>query len=58
MGTLTELYLKYDRSFRLKDLPQIVSNTAILSNELQQNSLTNFLQDAVSKALEEELSIL
>ena len=58
MGTLTELYLKSDRSFRLKDLPQIVSNTAILSNELQQTSLTNFLQDAVSKALKKELSIL
>jgi hypothetical protein len=58
MGTLTELYLKSDRSFRLKDLPQIVSNTAILSNELQQISLTNFLQGAVSKALKKELSIL
>lgn len=58
MGTLTELYLKSDRSFRLKDLPQIVSNTAILSNELQQTGLTNFLQDAVSKALKKELSIL
>ena len=37
------------------DLPQIVSNTAELSMELNQVQLANFLQDNVSQALEKEL---
>ena len=35
MGTLTELYIFSKRAFRMKDLPQIVSNTALLSKELK-----------------------
>ena len=55
MGTLTELHLKLKRSFRMQDLPQIVSNTAILAQELNQVSLTNFLRDNVLQTLEKEL---
>ena len=55
MGTLTDLYLKLNRAFRMKDLPQIVSNTAVLSMELNQVSLSNFLQDNVAQTLEKKL---
>tara|TARA_Y100001954_G_scaffold222296_1_gene259407 strand:- start:8076 stop:9050 length:975 start_codon:yes stop_codon:yes gene_type:complete len=55
MGTLTELHINLKRSFRMNDLPQIVSNTAELSMELNQVQLANFLQDNVSQALEKEL---
>ena len=55
MGTLTELYLRLNRSFRMHDLPQIVINTAIISQELNQVSLTNFLNDNVLQTLEDKL---
>ena len=55
MGTLTDLYINFGRSFRMKDLPQIVSNTADLSMELNQVKLANFLRDGVSQSLEKEL---
>ena len=58
MGTLTELYLKLNRSFRMRDLPQIVSNTAIISMELNQVSLANFLNNNVLQALENKLANL
>ena len=58
MGTLTELYLKFNRSFRMKDLPQIASNTAILSSELGQTGLTKFLRDNVLQTLEKKLAVL
>ena len=55
MGTLTELYLRLNRSFRMHDLPQIVINTAMISQELNQVSLTNFLNDNVLQTLEDKL---
>ena len=55
MGTLTELYLRLNRSFRMHDLPQIVMNTAVISRELNQESLTNFLNDNVLQILEDKL---
>ena len=55
MGTLTELYINFNRSFRMNDLPQIVSNTALLSKELNQEKLANFLLEDVSENLEKEL---
>ena len=58
MGTLTELYLRLNRSFRMRDLPQIVSNTAIISMELNQVSLANFLNNNVLQALENKLANL
>ena len=58
MGTLSELYLKSNRSFRLKDLSQIISNTAKLSDELDQTNLSNFLQEDVSRSLKKELATL
>ena len=58
MGTLTALYLRLNRSFRMNDLPQIVLNTAIISKELNQLSLANFLNDNVSQALEDKLTNL
>jgi len=58
MGTLTALYLQLNRSFRMNDLPQIVLNTAIISKELNQLSLANFLNDNVSQALEDKLTNL
>jgi len=58
MGTLTELYLRLNRSFRMHDLPQIVMNTAIISRELNQVSLANFLNDNVSQTLETKLANL
>ena len=58
MGTLTALYLRLNRSFRMNDLPQIVLNTAIISKELNQLSLANFLNDNVSQALEDKLTFL
>ena len=56
MGTLTELYLKLNRSFRMHDLPQIVSNTAKISMELNQVSLANFLNNNVLQTLETKLA--
>lgn len=56
MGTLTELYLKLNRSFRMHDLPQIVSNTAKISMELNQVSLANFLNNNVVQTLENKLA--
>ena len=58
MGTLTELYLRLNRSFRMHDLPQIVMNTATISQELNQLSLTNFLNHNVSQTLEDKLANL
>ncbi len=58
MGTLTELYLRFNRPFRMKDLPQIVSNTAIISSELGETDLTQFLRDNVSQNLEMKLAAL
>jgi len=58
MGTLTELYLKFNRPFRMKDLPQIASNTAILSSELGEIGLTQFLRDNVLQTLEKKLPVL
>ena len=58
MGTLTALYLRFNRSFRMNDLPQIALNTAIISKELNQLSLANFLNDNVSQALEDKLTYL
>ncbi|MEL0018099.1 MAG: phosphotransferase [Gammaproteobacteria bacterium] len=58
MGTLTALYLQFNRSFRMNDLPQIALNTAIISKELNQLSLANFLNDNVSQALEDKLTYL
>ena len=55
MGTLTELYIFSKRAFRMRDLPQIVSNTALLSKELNQVKLANFLLDDVSQTLDKEL---
>ena len=55
MGTLTELYIFSQRAFRMNDLPQIVSNTALLSKELNQVKLANFLLEDVSQTLEREL---
>ena len=55
MGTLTELYIFSQRAFRMNDLPQIVSNTALLSKELNQVKLANFLLDDVSQTLDKEL---
>jgi len=55
MGTLTELYVNFKRSFRMNDLPQIVSNTALLSKELNLVQLANFLLEDVSENLEKEL---
>ena len=43
------------RAFRMNDLPQIVSNTALLSKELNQVKLANFLLEDVSQTLEREL---
>ena len=39
----------------MNDLPQIVSNTALLSKELNQVKLANFLLEDVSENLEKEL---
>jgi len=58
MGTLTALYLRLNRSFRMDDLPQIVMNTAIISKELNQVSLANFLIENVSQTLEDKLANL
>ena len=58
MGTLTELYLRFNRSFRMHDLPQIVINTAVISQELNQASLSNFLNDSVMQKLEAKLANL
>tara|TARA_Y100001936_G_scaffold25472_1_gene23451 strand:- start:340 stop:1314 length:975 start_codon:yes stop_codon:yes gene_type:complete len=58
MGTLTELYLRFNRSFRMHDLPQIVINTAVISQELNQASLSNFLNDSIMQTLEAKLANL
>ena len=58
MGTLTELYLRLNRSFRMHDLRQIVINTAVISQELNQASLSNFLNDSVMQTLEAKLANL
>ena len=58
MGTLTELYLRLNRSFRMHDLPQIVMNTATISRELSQVNLANFLEDNVLQTLESKLETL
>ena len=58
MGTLTELYLRLNRSFRMHDLRQIVINTAVISQELNQESLSNFLNDSVMQTLEAKLANL
>ena len=42
----------------MNDLPQIVLNTAIISKELNQLSLANFLNDNVLQALEDKLTNL
>ena len=39
----------------MNDLPQIVSNTALLSKELNLVQLANFLLEDVSENLEKEL---
>ena len=39
----------------MNDLPQIVSNTVLLSMELNQVKLANFLLEDVSENLEKEL---
>ena len=58
MGTLTNLYLRFDRSFRMQDLPQIVSNTITLSLELEQRHLSSFLKDIVLPKLKKKMSLL
>lgn len=58
MGTLTNLYLRFDRSFRMQDLPQIVSNTITLSLELEQRHLSSFLKDVVLPKLKKKMSLL
>ena len=58
MGTLTELYLRFNRSFRMHDLRQIVINTAVISQELNQASLSNFLNDSIMQTLEAKLANL
>ncbi len=58
MGTLADLYLRFNRPFRMKDLPQIVSNTAILSSELGETSLAQFLRGNVLQILEKKLAVL
>jgi aminoglycoside/choline kinase family phosphotransferase len=55
MGTLTQLYLKFNRSFRMRDLPQIVLNTATISTALNQDMLSNFLLNDVMQILERKL---
>jgi hypothetical protein len=39
----------------MNDLPQIVMNTVVISRELNQESLTNFLNDNVLQILEDKL---
>jgi aminoglycoside/choline kinase family phosphotransferase len=56
MGTLTNLYLRFNRPFRMKDLPQILANTITLSSALNQEALTAFLEDLVSPMLVKKLS--
>ena len=58
MGTLTNLYLRFDRPFRLKDLPQILENTITLSSALSQKPLAAFLQDKVAPELHKRLGSL
>ena len=58
MGTLTSLYLRSNRSYRLKDLPQIAKNTAIVSNYLDLPELNTYLTDAVIPSLKIKLSQL
>jgi hypothetical protein len=58
MGTLTNLYLRFDRTFRLKDLPQILANTITLSFALNQKPLAAFLQDKVAPELHKKLESL
>jgi aminoglycoside/choline kinase family phosphotransferase len=55
MGTLTNLYLRFNRPFRMKDLPQILANTITLSLALNQEALATFLQDKVSPVLSKKL---
>ena len=56
MGTLTNLYLRFDRPFRIKDLPQILANTITLALALNQEALAIFLKDKVSPALTTKLT--
>ena len=58
MGTLANLYLRFNRSFRLKDLPQILANTITLSLALNQKPLAVFLQDKVAPELHKKLESL
>ena len=58
MGTLTSLYLRSNRSYRLKDLPQIAKNTAIVSNYLDLPELNTYLTDTVIPSLQIKLSQL
>ena len=58
MGTLTNLYLRFDRPFRMKDLPQILANTITLSSALNQKPLAAFLQDKVAPELHKKLRSL
>lgn len=55
MGTLTNLYLRFNRPFRMKDLPQILANTITLSLALNQEALATFLQEKVSPVLSKKL---
>ena len=56
MGTLTSLYLRSNRSYRLIDLPQIAKNTAIVSNYLNLPELNIFITDTVVPSLQIKLS--
>ena len=43
MGTLTSLYIHKNKKFRIMDLPRIISNSAIVANEIGESELFNFL---------------
>jgi aminoglycoside/choline kinase family phosphotransferase len=58
MGTLTNLFLRFNRPFRMKDLPQILANTITLSLALNQKPLAGFLQDQVAPELHKKLGSL
>ena len=58
MGTLTNLFLRFNRPFRMKDLPQILTNTITLSLALNQKPLAGFLQDQVAPELHKKLGSL
>ena len=58
MGTLTSLYIHKNKKFRIMDLPRIISNSAIVANEIGESELFNFLSNTVLPEFNERIKVL